>query len=126
EEVADALAQVDQLKLAACSLGGDVHAHHPAQPGTIHVTDLAEVQDEALGVRNQGFDFFLECCNIVACQVAAQSHYRGIFHSVDIQLQAGSRNLRGIRCHKNSCSDSDRYLLESEPSFTLPCNRPLA
>jgi hypothetical protein len=54
EEVANLLAEVDELEAGSGGFGGDVEANEGAEAHAVGVADVGEVEDDALVVRNEG------------------------------------------------------------------------
>ena len=87
EELADALAEVVELKGAAGGLGGDDQAHEGAEAHTVDVGEVGEVEDDSLVVCHQLADAGVEVAADFGDEAAVAVDESGVGLALDIERE---------------------------------------
>src|SRR5580698_3572766 len=90
EKLVNLLAEIHQLQVAAGVSSGNVETHQSAEAATVHARELAQVEDDALVVRDELFDLDGENFRHAGHQPSVAFHHDSVTHSLLVQRQSRS------------------------------------
>jgi len=85
KKLPDPFTQIDEFQIASGCPGRNVETNHGAEAHAIHVGEIRQVQYDALGVRNQLHDPYIEKISYSSHQFAAASHCGGAAGAVNLK-----------------------------------------